>query len=294
MQLPPKVVRARVLETVLFAQEELGVEYVGLGSYTPSVTRQGMWLEAQSSIKTYLTHGDQLTTWIALEGIREKIGLNLQDTKVAIVGASGLIGQVLSRMLVKNVHELILIGRNWNKLSILKEKILSENESLLESKLVTATDVSSIKEADLVISVTSSPDAIIKENYLKEGVIVYDLAQPMDVSPDICINRADILKVDGGYVLLPGVELGIDLGPPKGSVFSCLGDVTLQCLEDTKQNFVGPVDPKHVERIGAIARKYGFRHASPTCFSWPIPEAYLSLTGVESYSISERLMSAKI
>lgn len=285
-------IKFHVLKAALFAQNELGVDYIGLGSYIPSVTSQGRWLESRSEIRAYLTHGDHLTTWIALEGIRERIGLNLADINISIIGASGLIGQGLSRVLAKYTRKLTLIGRNYNKLSRLKEKILLENNHLVNEPIIT-TDISSIKNSDLIVSVTSSPDAIIKEEYLKKGVIIYDLAQPMDVTPELCKKRPDIYKIDGGFVKIPGIELGIEMGPPKGNTFACLGDVILQCLEDTKHSFVGPIDPIWVEQIGKIAQSYGFRHADLSCFSWPIPEVYLSKRVETESSESVTVLSNK-
>lgn len=285
LSMPPKTARNKILEAALYAQDKLGVEYIGLGSYVPSVTKQGLWLKSRPEIKAFLTHGDHLTTWIALEGIREKTGLILEESTIAIIGASGLLGQPISRILAKDAKKLILIGRNIHKLNKLMEVIIFENNCLKNIPFI-ATEISAINKADLVISVTSSPDAIIKEDYLKKDVVIYDLAQPMDITPEICINRPDVIKIDGGFVNMPGIELGIDLGTPKGSAFACLGDAILQCLEDTKQHFVGPVEPKFVEKLGSFAQKYGFRHVDPCCFSWKIPETYISHRAEKTKTVS--------
>jgi predicted amino acid dehydrogenase len=270
----PKDVRKKIMDAALYAQDKLGVEYIGLGSYVPSVTKQGLWLEKQPEIKAYLTHGDHLTSWIALEGIREKTGLRIEESTIAVVGAAGLLGHPISRTLAKEAKKLILVGRNPNKLKRLKELINYEN-GCLRSEIIDTTDITVVKEADLVVSVTSSPDTVIEEEYLKRNVVVYDLAQPMDVTPEVCVKRPDIVKIDGGFTTIPGIELGADLGTPKGSAFSCLGDSILQCLEHTKQNSVGQVDPVFMGKIGEFARKYGFKHIEPCCFSWTIPRTFM-------------------
>ena len=44
MTLPLKIVRQRILNTILFAQNKLGIEVIGLGALTTSFTDGGKWL----------------------------------------------------------------------------------------------------------------------------------------------------------------------------------------------------------------------------------------------------------
>lgn len=272
--LPPKVIQKKILDACLFAQNELGVEYIGLGSYIPSMTNNGAWLAMRPEIKTNLTHGDSYTVAVAIEGLKKKLRLDLSRISIAIIGATGLIGQTLSRIIAKECKKLILIARNPNKLERLREFIYSENKNL-KSNISTSIEMSSVKDIDMIISVTSSPTALIRDEDLKEGAIIYDLAQPMDVYPGVCNKRPDILRVDGSYVNIPNINVGAEMGPPKGATFACLAEVILQTLEDKKGRFVGPIKLEWVEEVKEWAKKYNFSHAQLSCYSFLIPKRFL-------------------
>jgi len=275
LNLPIRAVREKILKAVLFAQNELEVNYIGLGSYTKSFTDGGLWLSLQPEVTANLTHGDSLTSWMAIEGTKEKLGLNFKNMKIAVVGAYGLIGRTISRLLVREEPEkLILVGRNKNKLNQLEEIIRKENKDI-NSELMFTQEISNVKEADLIFTVTSSPTAILKEEYLKEGVIIYDLAQPINVPPEICNRRPDILRIDGGFVKIPQIDIKTDMGPPKGTIFACFAELILQCLEDKKGKFVGPIELSWVEQVRDWSKKYNFSHADLTCFSFPLTDGHI-------------------
>ena len=91
-----------------------GVSRLGLGAFTSIVTRGGA---AVTGHGVPITSGNTLTTVSAIksiEGVAARVGLSLQDARVAVVGASGAIGRLASLMLARRVGSLSLVGNGAN------------------------------------------------------------------------------------------------------------------------------------------------------------------------------------
>jgi len=271
MTLPQKVVRKRILDTILFAQNKLGIEVIGLGALTASLTDGGKWLVEQPQVKLTVTHGDTYGVAVAEEGIEKILNIyNFEKEKniIAIVGAFGLIGRAIVKFLAKKGYSLILIEKTEEKVSLIKEKLREIN---LENKIFLAsTNLKDIFPADLVITATSHPSALLQSEHLKSRTIIYDIAQPMNVSQELIKERPDIIKIDGAYVDINGIDLGFNMGPPRGATFACLVETMMMALEGDKNHRVGEIDEGYLEKTKEWAKKYGFPHAPFTCFGKPI------------------------
>jgi len=271
LNLPLEIVRKKILNAVLFAQDKLKVEVIGLGALITSVTEGGNWLVKQPKIKSAITHGDTYGVAVAQEGI-EKI-LNIckftsKDRKIAIVGAYGLIGREIAKFLAKKGYPLTLIEKTEEKVNLIKKKLSEIN---LEDKIFLAsTNLKDISTADLIITATSHPSALLESEYLKKGAIIYDIAQPMNVSPKLIKERPDIIKIDGAYVDINGIDLGFDMGTPKGTTFACLVETMMMALEGDRDHHVGEIEEAYLEKTKKWAKKYGFFHAPFTSFGKPI------------------------
>lgn len=182
------------------------MEIIGLGSLITSVTDGGKWLLSQPQIKTTITHGDTFGVVVAQEGIGKILSIkkfNPQNIKIAMVGAFGIIARELVKFLAQKGYPLILIEKTEEKVELVKNELRKIN---LENKIFTAsTNLKDIYDADLIITATSHPAALLKSEYLKKGVIIYDIAQPMNVSPQLIKERPDIIKIDGAYVDINGI-----------------------------------------------------------------------------------------
>ena len=264
----PRIARQKILEAVLFAQRKLGVELVGLGALTASVTTRGKWMARHSEVQVNITHGDTYAVAVAEEAVEKIIDLcefDRGEIEIAIVGATGTIGEALTETFNRKGYHLILLGKSKIKLETLKEEIGRENN------VVTSIELEDIYDADIVITVTSHPDALIKPDYLKEGTILYDVAQPINVSPEVIRERPDVLRIDGGYVRINEVKVGFDMGPPPGVTFACLVETIMEALENENGNHVGKIKLDYVQQTRHWAEKYGFFHAPFTCFNKRIP-----------------------
>lgn len=266
--LPFSFVRQRILDAVLYAQEHFGVEGIGLGAYTAPLTTGGRWLANHPAVNVWVTHGDSYSVALSIEGLKkvaEFRGLNIKTSKIAIIGAYGLIGEAISQMLAPKCDNLILIGRKKEKFNRLLKKIGNNSNSFRISD-----NLADAHKADLIIAATTGKTAILKSEHLKHGAIVYDISQPINLHPNVCAERPDIVRVDGAYAQINGINIGFEMGPPPGTTFGCLTETIMQTLAGDKQHHVGTIEIKHVNRTMKWAKKFGFSHAPLTNFSQPL------------------------
>ena len=194
MQEPRDFIRKEILDAVIFAQDSLDINLIQLGALTTSVTEGGKWLAENNEYQGFLNHGDSYTAaavcQITLKAI-EKLNKNPSDQKIAIVGAYGIIGEAVSKILVPKFAHSLLIGRRKEKLKELGKKI--------EGNFETTTNLDK-NNADIIITATNHPTALLESRHLKKNAIIIDVSQPPNLSPDICLKRSDIIRVDGGFV----------------------------------------------------------------------------------------------
>ncbi len=265
--LPKEKVRKKILEAVLFSQEKLGAELLMLGALTAPLTSAGKWLIEQPKVKLNITTGNTYTAAISIEAIEKAASLanlDLSKIKIAIIGAAGTIGGAVSKYFNKKGAKLILVGRTCKSFERIKPFLIGDNYRL-------TCDVKEIINADIVITATSHPDALINPEFLKENAIVVDVAEPSDLSPNIVEERPDVIAIDGGRVKWEYVDVGIDLGVPPKTGFACMTESILQALEARKENYIGSVDLEHLNETQQWAKKWGFSLADFTSFNKPIP-----------------------
>ena len=246
---PLEKIRNKILDLALFLQDELDVDLIQLGALTTSVTGGGKWVADQDEYNGYVNHGDSYTSAITCKTVLkslEMLNKNPSDVTIAIIGAYGIIGEVVSKILVPHFNHSILIGRRENKLDELKEKI--------EGNFETTTDMIT-KNADLVVTATSHPTALLNSEHLKKNAIVVDVSQPPNLSYNVCQQRTDIFRVDGGFVDLPKQYPFQIPAIPKGKIFSCVAEVVMQAMENEKQNHIGSIDIKHLKKNRRMGRK---------------------------------------
>jgi len=272
MDLPIEIVRQRVLDALLYAQNNLGVNVIGLGSLTTSVTDGGEWVTKQPQVKLAVTHGDTFTVAIAQEGISriiDKYGISPKKHKAAVVGAYGLIGRELCVFLAKRCFPLVLVESIPEKIELIKKRMIAEG---MVGKIIEAsTDIKTICECDLVVTATSHPAYLLQSDNIKGAAVIYDIAQPMNVSPALANKRPDVVKIDGDYVDIGEIDLNFPMGPPRGSTFACLTETAMLALEGDTRHHVGGIDKDFLKEVKIMGDKYGFHHAPFTSFGNKLP-----------------------
>ncbi len=273
VKLPRRIVYKRILDAVLFAQNRLNVTRIGLGAYIAPLTLNGKLLIKDSNITAKITHGDSLSAASAIPAIiksAELKNIDVRESTIAVVGAYGVVGRGVALMLpdLLSPFGIILTGPNFNKLSFVKKEIRRK----YKNSIVCSRDNSIIKDADIVVLCTTAQGSIVDKDMLKKNAIVIDMAQPQNMGQETCDARPDVLRVDGGFIAINGVDINFNMGPPAGSAFACFTETMVLSLTQDKDHHVDMVDVDFAKYILAKSSELGFSMAPLTNFSMPITE----------------------
>ncbi len=274
LKLPVEVVYNKIVACGHMA-ERLGARLLGLGAYTSVVGDAGESIAQRLDIP--VTNGDAYTVYMALEAVREAarcMEIDITQASAAVVGATGVIGRVCSQILAREVADLRLIGR--------REDALGETRELCEGQvaaLTTGTDLSTIYDADLILTVTSATEAIIEPEHLRSGAVVCDVARPRDVSWRVAEKRDDVLVIEGGMVEVPGpVDFGFNFGFPPSKSYACMAETMALALEGRYTDYsVGKhITLEQVAEIGDIATRHGFRLSGFRSFERAVTDDHIA------------------
>jgi acetylornithine/succinyldiaminopimelate/putrescine aminotransferase/predicted amino acid dehydrogenase len=278
---------------------ERGAEVVGLAGFSSIVTYGGLALRAREGMR--LTSGNSYTTWVAMQALEAacaKHGISLADCTVAIVGATGAIGQALSLLCAERAGELILIGNpqvaetSIGRLQVLAQDCKRHVRSRAASGhtfrpgsfaercarragaegadadagVTITTDIDRhLPLAHVVLTATNAVLPFISARHLRHGVIVCDVSRPFNVAPNLSAERPDVRVVDGGLVRAPDASvLGLLEEPERGNVLlACAAETIVLALSGFRSSHLcGRLDPATIEELGEVAVRLGFSPAS--------------------------------
>ena len=273
--LPEEFVVDRIVECGKIAQE-LGAKIVGLSAFTSIVGDAGITVAKNLDIA--VTSGNSYTVATAIQGteLATKImGKSLDSCRAVVVGASGSIGSASVRLLAKKVKHITLVARHLPPLEELAQEISRENSCEVA---VTDKISSALREADIVLTVTSALDFIISPSDLKPGAVVCDVARPRNVSREVSLMRNDVLVIEGGVISIPGdVNFNFDFGFPKNTSYACMAETMILALEGRYENFsLGrSLDVAKINEISRLADKHNFKLAGFRNFERAVTEAHI-------------------
>nr|WP_269846565.1 saccharopine dehydrogenase NADP-binding domain-containing protein [Paenibacillus roseus] len=193
---------------------------------------------------------------------------------IAVIGASGSVGSCLVKMIASNrmTEHLILVARNMNRLNKLSESVRHINKDM---DVRTSCDMNVVREADIVVLLTSSSDNLLQPAHLKEGALVLDDTQPRNTDETLLSHRPDIMIVDGAMVDINGIVIKGDINVPSGLAYACLAETMLLALEGHPEHFsIGNPTLEQANYIGTLAhkyRRYGFSLAPFHSFGKKLP-----------------------
>ena len=256
-KMPLEKVYDRLVECADLAEQQ-GAQLIGLGAFTSVVGDGGITVQRRAKIG--VTTGNSYTVATAIQGTLKAAHLLDIDTKnatLAVVGATGSIGKTCARILARDFGRTILVGRDRDRTDAVATEIPGAEASL---------DVASIKEADVVITVSSAGKELILPEHLRPGSIVCDVARPRDVSTRVTKERPDVLVIEGGVVRVPGdVNFNMTFGFPPQTAYACMSETMLLALEGNPALFnftLGKdVSVEQVDIITLLAEKHGFELA---------------------------------
>ncbi|MBE0680641.1 MAG: shikimate dehydrogenase [Anaerolineales bacterium] len=258
LQLPEHTVYRKIIQTGRMA-EKLGANILGLGAFTSVIGDAGVTIAKALDIP--VTTGDSYTVAMAVQAIRDAakvMDINMADATVAVVGATGAIGRVCAELLAGEAARTLLVARDEKKLEALRDRLKVH----ARSELVISTKMDILKDAQLILTVTSSIHDVIRPEHLQPGSVICDVARPRDVSAMVAAVRDDILVIDGGMVDVPGpVDFHFNFGFPEGKAYACMAETIALALAGRFEDYtVGrDITLERVQEITAICETHGFR-----------------------------------
>jgi predicted amino acid dehydrogenase len=240
--------------------EQLGARIFGLGAFTKIVGDRGQTVA--NSLRIAVTTGNSYTAATAVEGAllaAGRMGIAAPNATAAVIGATGSIGAVVSEILARSVGKVLLVARTRDTL----EQHAARLRGGARGEIAVEPDVKrAVREAQVILTVSSATDVLIEPEDLRPGAVVCDVARPRNVSRVVYERRDDVLVIDGGVIEVPGeVDFGFDFGFPPRMSEACMAETIILALEGRYENFtLGPtITLAQVEEIAALARKHGFR-----------------------------------
>jgi predicted amino acid dehydrogenase len=244
------------IDKAIKVARSIGCDVIALGQYTSIVTRNATTLDLPH---IGVTTGNSYTTALALEAIERAVaerGLDRAEATLAVVGASGNIGQTCAEILAPRFGRTVLVGSSKPSAA---RRLAGLQERLPRAEV--SVDPAALRSAHVVLAATNAPTPFLGPEVFAEAAIVCDLSVPAAVRPDVRTVRPDLTLMTGGIARLPfGENHGIPGFPlPPGQVYGCMAETMLLGLEGVRDaTFTGMLPAEHVYRLAAMARRHGF------------------------------------
>jgi fatty aldehyde-generating acyl-ACP reductase len=256
----------KILNAMAHAQKQ-GIEITALGGFS-SIIFEECNLHENKQVRNIeldfdkFTTGNTHTAYIICRQVEEgaaKLGINLSDATVAVVGATGDIGSAVCKWLdtKTDIADLLLVARNQERLQQLKVELGRGKILPLEQAL---------PQADIVVWVASMPKGVeIDATKLKQPCLLIDGGYPKNLGTKV--------QAPGVYVMNGGIvehSLDIDwkimsivaMDTPTRQLFACFAEAMILEFEKWHTSFSwgrNQITIEKMERIGAASLKHGFR-----------------------------------
>jgi fatty aldehyde-generating acyl-ACP reductase len=283
---PREDVYERILRAINIGAE-LGANVAGLGAFTGVVGDAGVTINERSPIP--VTTGNSLTIAAGLQSLfrgAQEMGIDAKEATAVVVGATGSIGSACARLIAPRVKRLILVARNATRLRRFHETI----EDQLPCPSSFSLDLAaSVRQAQLILTATSSTQDVIEPDDLQTGAVVCELSLPHDVSRQVALQRPAVLFTEGGNMLVPGQprfervrEPGteFDLGLPPRTALACMSETMVLALENRCEPYTlgRGIDVARVVEIQRMAERCGFELADMRAFDAAITPQTIEAT----------------
>ncbi len=258
------------LNKVARMAERQGARILGLGAFTSVVGDAGITTAHEADIA--ITSGNSLTVAMTLEAAKKAVQLmgatDLTQGKVMIVGATGSIASVCSRLIAQAIKNVVLVSIEPEKLLELKRTIQRETPGAEVTIATKAGDL--ISDCDLVITATSAfGQRVIDLTKCKPGAVVCDVARPPDINPAEAALRPDVLVIESGEVLIPGdINFNYDIGLPPKTSYACLAETALLAMDGRFEDYTlgRNITMDRVKEIYKLSLKHDFQLAGLRSF----------------------------
>jgi predicted amino acid dehydrogenase len=257
--LPDEVATTRGRREIARAAQialDRGAKVIGLGALTAPATAGGAWVRDQVGDRVTITNGNAYTAAILRRNVLDGLAHLALDRRpcVAVIGCTGSVGIVLSRLLANAGLDLVLIGRKKAKVAHLLDDLPSAAFS---------ENIDDAFAADVVVVLTAAPSARVTQGCLRPGALVIDASEPANVSDeDARAWAAHATVVRGARVRIPDYHSSYDFGlADPAQTFACLAETYLCARDGIRQHSVGTPDLAFAERLDRTGARHGVQPA---------------------------------
>jgi len=250
--------------------EKMGAQVMGLGAFTKVVGDAGVTVARRANIP--ITTGNSYSAsgalWAAADALR-RMGLvkvtkdGHVKAKTMVIGASGAIGSVSSRLLAMACDEVYVAGRTMKKLEALRDSILEETPN---AKVIATIDYEQyLGDMDMIVTSTSGAGKkILDIMKVKPGCVITDVARPLDLPPSEVAKRDDVLVIESGEIELPSKVNMKSIGLAPNVIYACLAETVVLALDGRFEVFTIGRDTEweKVKEIYKMGLKHGMKLSS--------------------------------
>jgi len=237
--------------------QRLGAKIVGLSGHAAFIANKEQ-NHINKNLKIPVTTGSAFITWSVFEAVyrlsRTK-NIDLKKSRLAIIGATNIIGGLCAKKLSDYSGSITLVGEDKERLEQLKERISQLNpiEITVEQDIQRA-----VKEADIVVNANHTVE--IANEDLKQNAIICNIFPPGTALKKQETGK-NITVIAAGLVKLPFADnLDINIGLPKGIAYASLAEVMLLAFEEKFVTYsLGEnINLEKSEEMADISARHGF------------------------------------
>ena len=265
----PEFTTKRILEAAKTAKR-LGAQIMGIGMLPKSMkdTSVDVAKHAVLPITTGNSYVASAALWAASDAVRRMDLIKVEKGKLLnartmVIGATGPVGAICSRLLAKAFKRVHMVGRNIAKLLALQESIREESP---EVKLHVATRADkNLMDMDVIIAASSGAGKILDIMRVKPGCVITDVTRPLIFSRQDVAKRPDVMVIQSGEIFLPGNDVEMhDIGLPPNTAYAGLAETIVLALEGRFESFTVGSDTEweKVREIYRMGLKHGMKLAA--------------------------------
>jgi len=251
---------SKVIQAACCAEKE-GARITTLGGFTSIVLEGNFDFFARKATK--FTTGNTLTAAYIVKGVEAAAGqshINLANSKLLIVGATGDIGMACVNYFKNKVNQLLLCARNFNRLENLA-KFLSEEP--VNIKFSVSVD-ELLQDADVIICVASTTGLCFKD--CKKDALICDAGYPKNLGkrihdkPDVQLFHGGMGQAKMGFYFNPDYSNCTYHYPATGIAHGCILEAMVLAFENKIESYStgrGNITTDKIEEIYASGLKHG-------------------------------------
>lgn len=258
----PKALRK--IRQALHLARGKGVALVGLGGLTSSLSGGGHELLDIQGIN--ITTGHAYTAYNVCETLFKVVrefGASKEKLVIAVVGAAGSVGTLCAEIIARAGYTNLILIDLERKHTYIDEYLPELNKLNPSIKVEVTSDITAVLRADMVITATNAPEALITPELVHDGMVIVDDAQPSDIHPDV-LKIENVLVLEAGIVHTPGVHSNFNYGlKSRTDNFCCMAELLILASHSWNNHYVvRRATLAHVDEISGWGNELGFTVAS--------------------------------